>query len=69
MMGHFSLRHSVQTLGPTQQPIDYVSGIIFPGIKRPEPETDHSLPTSADVKNTSQYVSAALFLVKRRDNF
>jgi hypothetical protein len=38
-------------LGPTQPPIEWVPGAISPGVKGPGRETDHSPPSSADVKN------------------
>jgi len=31
--------------------------ISFPGIKRPGREADHSLPSSADIKNVWSYTS------------
>jgi hypothetical protein len=37
-------------LGPTQPPIQRVSGALSLGIKRPEREADHSPPSSAEVK-------------------
>jgi hypothetical protein len=39
-------------LGPTQPPIQWVSGALSSGVKRPGHESDHSPPTSAEVKNT-----------------
>jgi hypothetical protein len=48
----FSLLHSFRTdSGSTQPSILWVPGALSPGIKRPERETDHSLPSSAEVKN------------------
>jgi hypothetical protein len=38
-------------LGPTQRPIQRVSGVPPLGVKWPEREADHSLPSSEDVKN------------------
>jgi hypothetical protein len=38
-------------LKPTQPPIKWVPGAISSGAKQPGSETDHSLPSSADVKN------------------
>jgi hypothetical protein len=49
-------------------------GILPPGIKRLEHESDHSPPASAEVKNawsytfTSQYVLMAWYLVKHRES-
>jgi hypothetical protein len=37
-------------VGPTQPPIQWVPGAPSPGVKRPEPEADHSPPSSAEVK-------------------
>jgi hypothetical protein len=62
-------------LEPTQPPIQWVPGALTPGVKRPGREADHSLPTSAEVKNTwgyapfPQYVFMAWSLGKCRENF
>jgi hypothetical protein len=37
-------------LRPTQPPIQWVSGALSLGIKRPDREADHSPPSSAEVK-------------------
>jgi hypothetical protein len=37
-------------LGPTQSPIQCEPGALSLGVKRPENETDHSPPSSAEVK-------------------
>jgi hypothetical protein len=57
-------------LGPSQSPIHRVPGALSPGC-----EADHSLPSSAEVKECvellsplSQYVVMAWCLVKDRDN-
>jgi hypothetical protein len=44
-------------LGPTQPPIQCVSGALSLGVKRPGREADHSPPSSADVKNAWSYTS------------
>jgi hypothetical protein len=44
-------------LGPTQPPIQWVPGTLFPGVKRPGLEADHSPPASAEVKKTWLYTS------------
>jgi hypothetical protein len=44
-------------LGPTQPPIKWVPGALFPGVKRPGREADQSLPTSAEVKKMWIYTS------------
>jgi hypothetical protein len=62
-------------LGPTQPPIQWVPEALFVGVKRLERETDHSPPSSAEVKNalsytsTPQHVFMAWCLVKHRDDF
>jgi hypothetical protein len=62
-------------LGPTQPPIQWVSGALSLGVKRSGHEADHSPPSSAEVKNswsytsTPQYVFMAWCLLKHRDNF
>jgi hypothetical protein len=38
------------SLGPTQPPIQWVPGALSSGAKRPESDTDDSLPCSADEK-------------------
>jgi hypothetical protein len=65
-------------LGPTQPSIQWVPGALSPGVKRPGRESDHSLPSSADVKecvelylhssDTSSWRGAQL-KQKLRDNF
>jgi hypothetical protein len=44
-------------LGPTQTPIEWVSGALSPGVKRQGREADHSHPTSAEVKKKWIYTS------------
>jgi hypothetical protein len=52
-------------LGPTQPPIQCVSEELSLGIKRPGRESDHSLQSSAEVKNAWSYTSTPpyVFLV------
>jgi hypothetical protein len=39
-------------LGPTQPPVQWVPGVLSPGVKaRPERDADHSPPSSAEVEN------------------
>jgi hypothetical protein len=50
--GNFSLKHRVQH-GSGAHPASYprVTRGSFPGVKRPGPEADRLLPSSAEVKN------------------
>jgi hypothetical protein len=48
---------SRMALGPTQPPIQWVSGALSLGVKRPGREADHSPPSSAEVKNVWSYTS------------
>jgi hypothetical protein len=41
-------------MGPTQPPIQWVTGVFSPGIKRPGREADHSPPSSAEVKERAE---------------
>jgi hypothetical protein len=62
-------------LGHTQPPIQWVTGALSLGVKRPGREADHSPLSSDEVKNawrytsTSQYAFMAWCLFKRRDKF
>jgi hypothetical protein len=51
---------SIPTLGPTQPPIQSVSDSLSLEIKRQLHEADHSLPSSAEVKNTWIYTSTPI---------
>jgi hypothetical protein len=59
--GNFSLHHCVQVsrpvLGPTQPPIQRVPRPLSLGVKRPGRESDHSPPSSAEVKTAWNYTS------------
>jgi hypothetical protein len=44
-------------LGPTQPPIQWVTGTFSVGVKRSGRGADHSLPFSAEVKNAWTYTS------------
>jgi hypothetical protein len=44
-------------LGPTQPPIQWVLEALSLGVKRPGRETDHSPPSTAEVKNAWSYTS------------
>jgi hypothetical protein len=50
MLGILFTTMSRMALGPTQPPIQWVSGAFSLGAKRPEREADHSHPSSAEVK-------------------
>jgi hypothetical protein len=51
--GNFSLHYRIQnvSLGPTQQPIQWVPGVLSLDVKRPGREVDHSPPSGAEAKN------------------
>jgi hypothetical protein len=53
----FISTESRSALGPIQPPIQWVSGALSLGVKRPGLEADHSSPSSAEIK---EYV--ALYL-------
>jgi hypothetical protein len=48
---------SIPLLGSTQPPIQWVPGNLSLGVKRPGFETDHSNPSSTQVKNAWSYTS------------
>jgi hypothetical protein len=51
MVKHFLFSTSSRpTLESTQRPIQWVSGALSPGVKRPGGEVDHSSPASVEVK-------------------
>lgn len=57
----FSIFRSFQTcLGPTQPHIHCTAGAVSSGVKRSERETDHSLPSVADVRNAWHDISTLL---------
>jgi hypothetical protein len=45
------------TLEPTESPVQWVPGVLSPGVKRPGREPDHSHPASAEVKKMWIYTS------------
>jgi len=49
-------------MGPTQPHIHWVSRDSFHGGKAPEREADHSLPSSAKVKNAWRYNSTPQYV-------
>jgi hypothetical protein len=53
----FFSKSSKPDLGPTQPPIQWISGTLYTGVKRPGREEDYSLPTSVEVKETWIYTS------------
>jgi hypothetical protein len=73
----FSIRPSASrpAFGPAQTPVKRVPRALFPGVKRPELEAEHSSPSGTYVKNacgctyTPPYVFMARCLVKLTDNF
>jgi hypothetical protein len=58
VVGNFLLNPASRpVLGPTQPPIQWISGALSLGVKRPGHESDHSLPSSGEVKNTGAILS------------
>jgi len=56
-MGYFLFAIAYRpVLGPIQPPVDTRG--LYPGVKRPEREADHSRPSSAEAKNAWCYTSA-----------
>jgi hypothetical protein len=74
-MSFFFTTVSRPALGPTQPPIQWEPGALSLVAKRPERESDHSPPSSAEVKNAWSYTSTpqrvfmVWCLVKHKDNF
>jgi hypothetical protein len=50
---------------PTQPPIQWVSGALSLGVKRPENEADHSPQPNAEVKNAWRYTSTPPIRLQR----
>jgi hypothetical protein len=50
------------TLEPTQPPIQWILGALSPGVKWLGHEADHSLPSSAKVKNMWCFTSIPVYL-------
>jgi len=53
----------ISALGPTQPPIQWVPGALSLGVKRLRRETDHSPPSSAEVKNACSYTSTPQYVI------
>jgi hypothetical protein len=66
-----SVRHQGRFSWPTQLPIQRVMGALSSGIKRPELEANHSLPTSSDIKEMWIYTSTppCVFMAKSLINY
>jgi len=54
----------IPALRSTQPPIQWVPGTLYLGVKRPGRETDHSTPSSAEVKKAWIYTSTPPILLK-----
>jgi hypothetical protein len=77
-LGIFLFTASRPALGPTHPPIQWVPGALSLGVKRPDRETDHSPPSSAEVRECVElYLHSpdkpswrgAQLKKKHRDNF
>jgi hypothetical protein len=71
---NFFATASRPALKPTQPPIQWVTGAISQGVKRPGRESGHSPPSSAEVKNAWSYTYTppcymVWHLVKQKYNF
>jgi hypothetical protein len=53
----FSLLHVVQTGSGAQPPVQWMAMALFQVLKRPGSGSEHSPPTSAEVKRTWMYIS------------
>jgi len=61
VMQDMSIIHTYHSsLGPTQPPIQWAAGTLCLKVKYMGHEADHSLPSSAEVKNAWSYVSTPL---------
>jgi hypothetical protein len=49
-------------LGPTQPPMQWISGPVSPGIKRSGRGAEHLSPCSADIENAWSYTSTLLYI-------
>jgi hypothetical protein len=75
-MGTMKNVYSILVLGPIQPPVRWVPRALSVGVKRSVREADHSLPSSAEVKNAWSYTcippirlhGVVLSLNKHRDN-
>jgi hypothetical protein len=65
---YLSSKASGPALGTAQPLIQWVSGALSPGVKRPRRETDHSSSSSVEIRNGGD-VFKEWSLIKRRDNF
>jgi hypothetical protein len=48
---------SRRALGPIQPPIEWVTWLLFLGVRQPGRKDDHSLPSGTEVKNDRSYTS------------
>jgi hypothetical protein len=60
---YFLFTLSRPALGSTQPPIQWVPGDLFPVIKRPGREADHSPPAGAEVKKMWIYTSTPQYVL------
>jgi hypothetical protein len=49
-----------QTLGPTQPPLRWVTGVPSPRVNRQERKADHPLPSTVEIKKTWMWTSTLL---------
>jgi hypothetical protein len=51
-----------------QSPLEWIPEALFPGIKWPSSEANHSLPSSAEVKNAWSYTSTPTYVFMACDS-
>lgn len=52
-------QNAVLDLGPSQPPINVYQGLFSLRVKRPEPEAEHSPPSSVESKNERNYTATS----------
>lgn len=53
-------------LGHTQLPVEWIQGVISPGVERSSLQSDHSPQSAVEVRNDWSYTSTPPFMFPRR---